>query len=157
MAADLLCPRGGEGAHNVPGVSRSYRGRAPPPGRRTTACHGAGRQSGHVPELQRRGAVYGGDGEVKEVAAGCAGVGASARALAAFISKHAVWGNGGRAAGYARSGSTPGTSTWAESRGDGVDFAFVLNTRDWPPNASAAPVTDLQARLDTLLNSVTIP
>ena len=102
-------------------------------------------------------AVYGGDGEVKEVAAGCAGIGASARALAAFISKHAVWGNGGRAAGYARSGSTPGTSTWAESRGDGVDFAFFLNTRDWPPNASAAPVTDLQARLDTLLNSVTIP
>lgn len=43
-----------------------------------------------------------------------------------------MWGNGGRAAGYARSGSTPGASTWMESRGDGVDWAIVVNTRDFP-------------------------
>jgi CubicO group peptidase (beta-lactamase class C family) len=102
-------------------------------------------------------AVYGGDGQVKEVAAGPAGAGASARAMASFISKHAVWGNGGRAPGFARSGSTPGTSTWAESRNDGVDFAFALNTRDWPPNASPSPVTDLKNQLGNMLDSISIP
>ncbi len=102
-------------------------------------------------------AVYGGDGEVKEVAAGCAGLGASARALVAFINQHAVWGNGGRAAGLNRAGSTPGTSTWAESRTDGVDFAFAINTRDWPPNASPTLVPDLRALLDGMLNSAPIP
>ena len=44
----------------------------------------------------------------------------------------AVWGNGGRAAGFAREGSTPGASTWMESRTDGVDWALVVNTRDFP-------------------------
>jgi CubicO group peptidase (beta-lactamase class C family) len=102
-------------------------------------------------------AVYGGDDQVKEVAAGPAGVGASARAMTSFISKHAVWGTGGRAPGFARSGSTPGTSTWAESRNDGVDFAFALNTRDWPPNASSSPVTDLKNQLGNMLDSVSIP
>ena len=102
-------------------------------------------------------AVYGGDGQVKEVAAGPAGIGASARAVVSFISKHAVWGNGGRTPGFARSGSTPGTSTWAESRNDGVDFVFTLNTRDWPPNASSSPVTDLKTQLDGMLDSVSIP
>jgi hypothetical protein len=34
-----------------------------------------------------------------------------------------------------RSG-TPGTSTWAESRDDGIDWAFAINTRDWPPHTS---------------------
>src|SRR5439155_12317531 len=63
-------------------------------------------------------AIFGGDGEVKEVGAACAGTSASAAALTQFIRTHAVWANGPRAPGAARAGSTPGSSTWAESRGD---------------------------------------
>jgi len=86
-------------------------------------------------------AVYGGDGEINEVGAACAGTGASAHALTQFIHLHAVWGNGPRAANgtfgwWARSGSTPGASTLAVSRGDGIDWAYTINTRDWPPSTS---------------------
>jgi len=38
-----------------------------------------------------------------------------------------------------------------------VDFVFTLNTRDWPPNASSSPVTDLKTQLDGMLDSVSIP
>jgi CubicO group peptidase (beta-lactamase class C family) len=88
--------------------------------------------------------VYGGDGEINEVGDPNDGLGASAHALTQFIHLHAVWGNGPRPADgtfgwLARSGSTPGASSLAVSRGDGVDWAFVINTRDWPP----APTTTL--------------
>ena len=81
-------------------------------------------------------AVYGGDGEINEVGDPNDGTGASAHALTQFIHLHAVWGNGPRAAGAARSGSTPGASSLAASRGDGIDWACVINTRDWPPSTS---------------------
>src|SRR4029077_4213818 len=67
--------------------------------------------------------VYGGDGEINEVGDPNDGTGASAQALATFAHTHAAWGNGGRAPGSARSGSTPGASTWVESRWDGIDWA----------------------------------
>jgi CubicO group peptidase (beta-lactamase class C family) len=91
--------------------------------------------------------VYGGDGEINEVGDPNDGTGASAHALTQFIHLHAVWGNGPRAAGAARSGSTPGASSLAVSRGDGVDWAYVINTRDWPPATSPS--------LDDLGNSIT--
>jgi CubicO group peptidase (beta-lactamase class C family) len=82
--------------------------------------------------------VYGGDGEINEVGEPNDGLGASAHTLTQFIHLHAVWGNGPRPANgtwgwLARSGSTPGASSLAVSRGDGVDWAFVINTRDWTP------------------------
>jgi CubicO group peptidase (beta-lactamase class C family) len=85
--------------------------------------------------------VYGGDGEINEVGDPNDGLGASAQALTQFIHLHAVWGNGPRPANgnwgwSARSGSTPGASTLAVSRGDGIDWAFTINTRDWPPGTS---------------------
>ena len=85
--------------------------------------------------------VYGGDGEINEVGDPNDGLCASAESLAQFIFNHAVWGNGGRAPGSARSGSTPGASSWAESRWDGVDWSYVVNTRDWPPVTPAASTT----------------
>jgi CubicO group peptidase (beta-lactamase class C family) len=103
-------------------------------------------------------AVYGGDSEIKEVAAGCAGLAASAAALAKFIYTHAVWGIGGRAPGAARSGSTPGASTWAKSRTDGIDYALVVNTRDFPPQAPAPSLNNLFGTLiDHLLDTTPLP
>jgi hypothetical protein len=86
--------------------------------------------------------VYGGDGEINEIGDPNDGTAASAEAMAQFIHTHAVWGNGGRAPGAARAGGTPGASTWAESRWDGVDWAYTVNTRDWPPtNRQTAATT----------------
>jgi CubicO group peptidase (beta-lactamase class C family) len=93
-------------------------------------------------------AVYGGDGELNDVGAPNAGLGASAHALTQFIHLPAVWGNGPRAAGAARAGSTPGSSSLAVSRGDGVDWAYVINTRDWPA-ATTPTLDDLAQKLIT--------
>ena len=100
-------------------------------------------------------AVYGGDGMIKSVAAASCGVAASATALARFIRRHAVWGNGGRMVG-GRSGSTPGASTYAVSRADGVDWAFTINTRTWPASAPSTVVDDLAGVIDHLLDSTPI-
>ena len=86
-------------------------------------------------------AVYGGDGEINEVGDPNDGTGASAEALTQFIHLHAVWGNGPRPANgtfgwVARSGGTPGAATLAVSRGDGIDWAYTINTRNWPPATS---------------------
>jgi CubicO group peptidase (beta-lactamase class C family) len=100
-------------------------------------------------------AVYGGDGEINEVGDPNDGTGASAHALTQFIHLHAVWGNGPRAPGSARSGSTPGASSLAFSRSDGVDWAYVLNTRDWPPSTSPT-LDDLGTSITHLLDTTPI-
>jgi hypothetical protein len=100
-------------------------------------------------------AVYGGDQEINEVGDPNAGTGASAHALTQFIHLHAVWGNGPRAAGSARSGSTPGASSLAVSRGDGIDWACIINTRDWPPSTSPMLNDLLDVTPPTSLNSIT--
>ena len=97
-------------------------------------------------------AVYGGDGEINELGVANDGLGASARALSQFAHLHAVWGNGGRTPGAARDGSTPGASTYVWSRADGVDAAFVLNTRTWPAGAPSNVVDQLQQMLDSLIS-----
>jgi CubicO group peptidase (beta-lactamase class C family) len=95
--------------------------------------------------------VYGGDGEINEIGVANDGLGASARALALFAHRHAVWGRGGRAPGAARDGSTPGASTFVWSRTDGVDAAFTINTRTWPAGAPSNIGSQLQATIDSLL------
>jgi CubicO group peptidase (beta-lactamase class C family) len=99
--------------------------------------------------------VYGGDGEINEVGDPNAGTGASAHALTQFIHLHAVWGNGPRAAGAARSGSTPGSSSWAQSRSDGIDWAYVINTRNWPP-ATSPTLEQLGNSINQLLDTTPI-
>lgn len=100
-------------------------------------------------------AVYGGDGEINEVGAANDGTAASATALTRFIHLHAVWGNGPRAAGAARTGSTPGASSLAFSRWDGVDWAYVINTRDWPPS-SAMTLDQLGKAIGHILDTTSI-
>ncbi|KAL8719102.1 MAG: hypothetical protein Q9181_008105 [Wetmoreana brouardii] len=72
--------------------------------------------------------VYGGDGMIKEIAVGSAGLAGSATDLVEFIQTHAVQGHGPRAAGRSRVSSNPGGTAYAESRDDGVDWALVMNT-----------------------------
>jgi CubicO group peptidase (beta-lactamase class C family) len=99
--------------------------------------------------------VYGGDGMIKEVAAGSAGIASSTTALAQFIHQHAVWGNGPRAANSTRIGSTPGAYSLAHSRGDDIDWAFAFNTRDWAANTHPT-VEELTKMIDDQLNTTPI-
>ena len=73
--------------------------------------------------------VDGGDGIIKEVAIGSAGLATSATDLAFFIQTHAVQGHGPRNPGKSRVSSNAGATAYAESRDDGVDWALVMNTR----------------------------
>jgi hypothetical protein len=84
-------------------------------------------------------------------------MGASAEAMTQFIHLLAVWGNGPRANGAAREGSTQGASTRAELRGDGVDWACVVNKRDWPPATAATEPGALFKSINALLNTTTLP
>jgi CubicO group peptidase (beta-lactamase class C family) len=102
-------------------------------------------------------AVYGGDGQIKEVAAGCAGLAASATALTQFIHVNLVWGNGPRPNpssnwSLGRTGSTPGTSTEAFSLSGGIDWAYVINTRDFPPQTSL-PLPGLATTIGNLIGA----
>ncbi len=74
--------------------------------------------------------AYGG-GFCLEMGPGTTGVVASATTVMKLISRYAVWGYGTRAANFARSGSATGSSSFASSRDDGIDVAFVFNTRDF--------------------------
>ena len=56
---------------------------------------------------------YGGEGWITEAMDGSGGLCATAEALVQFIRLHAVWGRGGRMAGFARTGSMAGVSSRA--------------------------------------------
>ena len=88
-------------------------------------------------------AVYGGDGLSKETAIGPLGLGGSASDLAKFIGTHAVQGVGARAPGKSRVSSIAGGLAYAESRDDGYDWAFTVNTRDWSGQDGRQPWQDL--------------
>jgi CubicO group peptidase (beta-lactamase class C family) len=102
--------------------------------------------------------VYGGDGEINEIGDPNDGTGASAEALAQFAHIHAAWGNGGRSPGAARAGGTPGAATWVESRWDGVDWAYTVNTGHFPPTngQTAATTTAGNQALKTTAFTLTV-
>lgn len=88
---------------------------------------------------------HGGEGWAIESMDAGGGLIASAPAVARFIGKNAVWGLGGRMANAARSGSMAGVSSLAWSRGDGIDWCFIFNTRTLPGGATDKLAADLQA------------
>jgi CubicO group peptidase (beta-lactamase class C family) len=95
---------------------------------------------------------YGGEGWITEAMDGSGGLCATADALVQFIRLHAVWGRGGRMAGAARTGSMAGVSSRAQSRTDGVDFAFVFNTR----HLLNKPVDDFANELDSMIGATSL-
>jgi len=108
--------------------------------------------------------VYGGDGQIKEVAVGCADLAVSANALTQFIHVNLVWGNGPRPQNnsnwlWARTGSTFGSSTEATSfstgNGNGIDWAYCINTRDWPAQTTMT-LDNLGTNISQLITSLNL-
>jgi CubicO group peptidase (beta-lactamase class C family) len=78
----------------------------------------------------------------------------TAPAVTALTSDYAVWGLGGRAPGSARTGSMPGCYSRAESRTDGIDWCYILNTntiRD-----ATASLSELAANLNAAIGAAGI-
>jgi hypothetical protein len=76
----------------------------------------------------------------------------TASTVTSLISTNAVWGLGGRAPGSARSGSMPGTSSFAQSRSDGIDWCYILNCSEMPD--ATATLAKLTTDLNTAMNGI---
>jgi CubicO group peptidase (beta-lactamase class C family) len=94
--------------------------------------------------------AYGGEGWLTESMDAVGGLACSVTSMVKLIHHHAVWGIGGRLPGGSRSGSMAGVSSLAASRADGIDYAFVFNTRDIPTDAMHKLGDSLNAHLDAL-------
>lgn len=157
----ILQPAGLDPVHISPTAKGSQ-----PPGEPPYEDEGSGLTADPI-SLSIAPAAYGGDQLMYEVA-DC--IACSAFELAQFIHLYKVWGNGLReqmklrpGGYYARSGSMPGTFAWAESRGDGVDWVCVFNTRNfldknnpqYQPNTSfEGSDQDLQHQIDRMLDKM---
>jgi CubicO group peptidase (beta-lactamase class C family) len=93
-------------------------------------------------------AAYGGDVIVLNGTAG--GVVTSASGVARLIGRYAAWGYGGRSPGSSRSGSQPGSTCFASSRPDRLDFCFIFNTREF--GEGAGQVNALPEQVDRVLD-----
>jgi CubicO group peptidase (beta-lactamase class C family) len=95
--------------------------------------------------------AYGG-GFLPELMDSAGGIMTNAETLALFSSRHAVWGLGGRAPGFERSGGMPGTASYTYCRHNGIDCAFILNTRNF--NDGPKMQDDFVASLRSLLDQM---
>jgi len=95
--------------------------------------------------------AYGGDVFTDNLPA-AGGLLTSAATIARFIGTHAVWGEGGRTLST-RYGGFAGTAAMATSRGDGLDFAVLLN-RDMPDADKDALMTKIHGLLDDVATSL---
>ncbi|KAK2005659.1 penicillin-binding protein [Colletotrichum eremochloae] len=90
-----------------------------------------GLDAAHPESLEMVPSVFGGDGAIKEECDATFSLAASASTVAKFIGKHAVWGTGGRDTPRARQGTLPGARSFAMSSPSGIDWALLINTRDF--------------------------
>lgn len=74
---------------------------------------------------------YGGEFET-EITVGAGGLLTSAPTVVRFAAHHAAFGTGERAPNSARSGGFAGTASWVESRTDGRDWSYLLDTDIFP-------------------------
>ena len=101
-------------------------------------------------------APYSGDDMALEVAQGAAEIATNAESMLALMNKYLIWGVGPpqKGADWAREGSMEGTNTWAEQLPNGVNYSFLVNTRQYnDPNA----FLNLQIQIEGKLNSLSRP
>jgi CubicO group peptidase (beta-lactamase class C family) len=103
--------------------------------------------SGLTPEFPDREVraplPYGGGGFLTESMDSVGGLAASAEAVTRLIGRYAVAGFGLREKGrtLARSGVMSGTTSFAISRADGLDFCLIVNTRNTALDATTLEIT----------------
>lgn len=73
---------------------------------------------------------HGGAGFSTEIMDSGGGLMSTAKALVQFASRYPVWGIGKGRVQASRNGTMPGTRSNVNCRGDGVDYAYIFNTRD---------------------------
>ncbi|MEO9263347.1 MAG: serine hydrolase domain-containing protein [Candidatus Baltobacteraceae bacterium] len=102
------------------------------------------------------GDPYSGDDMALEVGEGASALATNAESMLALMNKYLIWGVGPPQPGadWAREGSMEGTNTWAEQLPNGVNYAFLVNTRQYSdPNA----FINLQGQIELQLNAMNRP
>jgi CubicO group peptidase (beta-lactamase class C family) len=96
--------------------------------------------------------AYGGEGFLPELMDSAGGLMTNAATLAQFASRHAVWGLGNRAPGTERSGGMAGSASYTYSRPNGIDCAFIWNTRNFLGGSKMQDdfISSLRSLLDQL-------
>lgn len=103
---------------------------------------------------RRYGYPYGGDDMDLAVAGGASALATNAESMLKLMNAYLIWGVGTPEPGadWAREGSMAGTNTWAEQLPNGVNYAFLVNTRQYTygkdPNAFTTLQSKIEGRLD---------
>jgi CubicO group peptidase (beta-lactamase class C family) len=99
---------------------------------------------------------YGGEGWITESKEPNGGLAATAGAVARTIGHYAVWGFGLRLANqnWARTGEMAGTACYASSRKNGLDFCFLVNTRNF--SGAKEALGDAGKTIAALVDSVNV-
>jgi CubicO group peptidase (beta-lactamase class C family) len=110
--------------------------------------------TGLTPEFPNREVrvplAYGGEGWLTESMEPDGSLAATSAAVARLIGHYAVWGLGRRVYNNNRSGWMAGTSSYAESRSDELDFCFIFNTNNFPNDRV---VYELAKKINHVLDS----
>ncbi|MDQ2865916.1 MAG: beta-lactamase family protein [Candidatus Eremiobacteraeota bacterium] len=116
----------------------------------------AGLSAVYVTSVKQYADPYGGDDMALEVGQGASAVATNAESMLALMNRYLIWGVGPpqRGADWAREGSMEGTNTWAEQLPNGVNYAFLVNTRQYRDSNA---FIDLQLQIEEQLNSLNDP
>ena len=70
------------------------------------------------------------------------------------MNHYIIWGTGTPEPGadWQREGSMPGTNTWAEQGPNGVNYAFLVNTRQYDYGSNPNAFADLQGQIEKQLS-----
>ena len=82
------------------------------------------------------------------------GLMSTAKALVQFASIYPVWGIGKKRSPAARNGSMAGTNSFVASRDDGVDYAYIFNTRN---EIKGWERFDLNQKINEFLDKTPLP
>jgi CubicO group peptidase (beta-lactamase class C family) len=97
---------------------------------------------------------HGGGGFSTEIMDSSGGLMSTAEALVQFASRYPVWGIGKGRVQASKDGSMPGTRSMVNCRGDGVDYAYIFNTRDEIPGPGRV---DLDQKINEFLDRASLP
>ena len=97
---------------------------------------------------------HGGGGFSTEIMDSSGGLMSTAEALVKFASKYPVGGIGKGRVQASKDGSMPGTRSMVNCRGDGVDYAYIFNTRD---EIKGWERFDLDQKINEFLDKASLP
>jgi CubicO group peptidase (beta-lactamase class C family) len=115
-----------------------------------------GRSAFYITSRRKYPWPYSGDSLLDEVAEGAGGLATNAESMLVLMNHYIIWGVGTPPpSGYQamREGEMPGANTFAAQLGNGVNFAFLVNTNTYAYGTDPYVFTNLQNQIVAILQS----